>query len=725
MIPLLGQAGLISTQIIEQGLFGLGWLRPEYLFSLHFSDSFTRGVIISLSANIIFYCWYSLTSLERLSDRIQATAFTHLQKTENDPYEDIELDDLRTLLNQFLGQAYTRSLFAQFYPHNKQNKQELIDNAMKTLAGTIGIASSQMMIENLRMGKAMAMEEVVNLFSETTKALRFNQEIISASFENISSGISVVDKNLNLIAWNSQYESMFDYPESMLKMGLHVSDIMRFNGERGLLGKGSIDEQIRKRLMLMSKGNSYRVIRHHNNNTIIEIKGRPLPNGGYVTTYDDITEFISAQQELEDANTNLEERVLERTETIEKINQDLREEITRRGQIENELREAKIAADKANASKTKFLALAGHDIMQPLNAANLYASALVESDSEQIKLIEQLKMAIDNTESIIASLLEISKLDSGKLSPKREVFSLDSFLSSLISEFMLQKPTRLEIRYRPTSLAVLSDKHYLRRIVQNFISNAIKYTQEGKILIGCRRHSNKNGDSVEICVFDNGPGISEKEQTLIFEEFYRSNRQQQQKDNIPGIGLGLSVVMRFSELLEHPINCRSQLHKGSCFSVEVPIADTEEIPLKTPRIYQQNDELKGLNIVYVDDDLQNLQATSALLLNWQCDVTAINDIDQAQQYAQANAAPDVLLMDYQLGHTHINGLQLAEQLISCWQDRILIQHIVSVCIVSATRDIDLPQSVADRGFEFLRKPVKPAKLRALLTQFSRRQQVRC
>ncbi len=727
MIPLLSEAGLIGPFLVEQGLFGLSWLRPEEPLGLTFGDSFTRGVILSLGANIICYCWYSITSMENLADRIQATAFTRMQRTAYEPYQDINPSDLHALLKEFLGESVTNSLFYEYEQDEKgETKRSLVEQAQRILAGTVGVASSQTMLESLHSGKKMAVEEVVNLFGETTKALRFNQEVMSASFENISSGISVVDEDLKLIAWNYRYETMFAYPEGMLHIGLHVSDIMRFNGERGLLGDGknddNIDELIRKRLSLMSTGNAYRVVRYHSDDTIIEIKGRPLPNGGYVTTYDDITEFITAQKQLEDANTNLEKRVQERTETIAEINHNLMQEIEQRIQIEDELLKAKTIADEANASKTKFLALAGHDIMQPLNAANLYASALIEGNEFNPMLASQLKHAIQNTESIISSLLEVSKLDSGVLEPKLEVFSLDDLLSNLISETMVQRPDGLEIRYCSTSAVVLSDKHYLRRILQNFISNAVKYTQTGKVLVGCRRHYGKEQSTVEICVLDNGAGISKQECAVIFDDFYRSSRQQQQ-ENIPGIGLGLSVVKRFSDLLGHAVDCKSELHRGSCFSIIVPIADQKNITTNDVRLEQQQDSLNELNVVYVDDDPQNLLATSTLLKHWGCGVNVMNKVDIAKEFAHSSVIPDVLLMDYQLGDVNIDGLTLAQELVLIWQNRCGSQLNIAVCIVSAATDPDLPGLVTDLGYELLRKPVKPAKLRALLSQLGQRKQL--
>jgi Na+/proline symporter/signal transduction histidine kinase len=745
MMPLLYKAGLIDSYIMEFGLFEISWLRPENLLGLTFADSYTRGVILSISGNILFYWWYSLTSSENLADRIQAAAFTDSEQTTYEPHQDININDLHALLQEFLGDTATKELFAEFKNDaDKDEKTRFIEKAQRALAGTVGVASSQAIIKSLYSGKTMAVEEVVNLFGETTKALRFNKEVLFSSFENISSGISVVDESLDLIAWNSRYEKMFDYPPNMLRVGLHVSDIMRYNGERGMLGEGNIDEMIRKRLSLMSTGNKYRVVRYHSEDTIIEIKGRPLPNGGYVTTYDDITEFIQAQRQLQDVNVNLENRVQERTKTIEKINQNLVKEIERRNEVENELRLAKQIADEANASKTKFIALASHDIMQPLNAANLYASALIESGEHKSGLALQLKNAIENTESIISSLLEISKLDNKKLEPKLEAFQLDTLLSNLIREARVQQPDGLEMRYCPTSVNVISDKHYLRRIVQNFISNAVKYTQTGKVLVGCRRHyvsdasengndgkqpgrtglkdSTYTGNTVEICVYDNGPGIPEQEHLAVFDDFYRSNRKHQ-KEDIPGVGLGLSVVMRFSELLNHPVKCQSTPGEGSCFSVLVPLFDECDLP-KNNQTLTTDDQISGLKILHVDDDEQNLLATSTLLSHWECDVRSESQIADVSDYVARHSIPDILLMDYQLGDSETNGIILAEELINGWYGQMQNNNEKSlpVCIISATTDVDLPGLTSEKGFEFMSKPVKPARLRALLTQMAQRRQ---
>jgi signal transduction histidine kinase/CheY-like chemotaxis protein len=742
MIPLLSTAGVMSNYVVDHGLFGIRWLRPEYLFHLEFSDPFVRSVVLSLGANILFYWWYSVTSMESLVDRIQSAAFTSLETGSYDHYEGVNLADLKVLLTEFLGEAATDNILATY--DSKEGidaKHRLIEQSQKALASIVGVASSQSMIETLYSGKKMAVEEVVNLFGNTTRALRFNQEVLSASFENISSGISVVDTDLRLIAWNQRYEDMFEYPEGMLFIGFHVADIMRFNAERGLLSGGDVEELIRKRISFMSTGKAYRVVRFHHDDLVIEIKGQPLPNGGYVTTYDDITEFIRVQKNLEDANANLEERVQERTKTIEEVNTDLLKEINRRSDVEQELREAKLIADNANASKTKFLALASHDIMQPLNAASLYASALLDGHvdgevqpKQDANIVRQLKSAIYNTESIISTLLEVSKLDSGVIQPKYDDFNLDNMLSNIISEVTVQLPENLSIRYCKTSVSVHSDLHYLRRIVQNFVSNAIKYTTQGKVLVGCRRVRNEHGqDSVEICVVDNGMGISEHECEAIFNDFYRVPAEARGHDNqqtIPGLGLGLSVVSRFSELLNHRVRCRSELYKGSCFSVVVPLSKNVTCDGEQSLQPIEQNSLHGLMVAYVDDEEQNLLATSALLDRWDCSMVSLDTIAAAREYAgqaciNTHCIPDVLLMDYQLDKPDITGLELAQELCATWAASMGENaRPIPVCVISAASEADLPDRVMALGFQFLRKPVKPGRLRALLTQLKERRDLR-
>ncbi len=720
MLPLLADAGFIGNDLIRQGPFGQSWLRPEYLFGLEFSDGFTRGVLLSLGANIALTLFVSRLERTNLSDRIQALAFTSTDKfTQQDrtTYEDIRIQDLRELLQQFVGASVVERIFSPSYAasatsrasdSSQQADAELVTTAQQALSGVVGVASSQAMIDSLRSGQKLAVEEVVNIFEETTRALRFNQEILFASFENISSGISVVNGDLNMVAWNRRYEEMFNYPPGMLTIGTPVAELVRFNAERGLLGPGTIDDHVQRRLRHLLNGKPYRVVRNHHNGHVIEIKGNPLPDGGYVTTYDDITDYIAAQKELEQSNIHLEQRVQARTAEIQSINEDLRKEIELRKTMEGQLLKAKAEAENANATKSRFLALASHDILQPINAAQLYANALldVDDDRRDLSVVRQIRDAILSAESIISSLLEIARLDTGAMAPEISRFRLDDVLAPLVNEFRVLIKDPVELHYVPSSLVVASDRNYLRRILQNFLSNAVKYTHRGKILVGCRRQ----GQQVKICIHDTGQGISEADLNKIFSDFYRAPSQK----SISGLGLGLAVASRLAELLEHPIAVSSVLQHGSCFSINLPRAKLPQVDNR-PSPVSNGDDIAGLSLVYVDDQQVNLEATQTLLEKWDCRMHGLASADEALAYCQNHPAPDVLLMDYQLDANH-NGISLAKAMLEHWG------QTVPVCIISAAADPELKHSARGQGFDFLSKPVKPAKLRALLTQLAKRRQ---
>jgi Na+/proline symporter/signal transduction histidine kinase/CheY-like chemotaxis protein len=707
MPPLLAKAGLFELQNLENGPFGIRWLSPIYFLGAEFGDHFTRSVILSLSINCLGIWLFSKLFTSGLADRIQAAAFTSLEKFGPElesVREDIYTNDLKELLRQFAGPTITDKLFAN---SSGLANTKLIEKTQRALSGIVGVASSQSMIDSLRSGKKLAVEDVVNLFGETTRALRFNQEILFSSFENVSSGISVVNAELNIVAWNQRYEKMFNYPEGMLQVGQSVADLVRFNAGRGLLGAGAIDKLVESRLTHLQEGKPYRVVRQHHDDHVIEIKGTPLPDGGYVTTYDDITDFIATQKQLEQSNINLEQRVLQRTGEIQAINEDLRSEIELRKEMEKELLQAKAQAETANATKSRFLALASHDILQPINAAQLYLNSLLEHNQERRdqSTLVQIKDAVTSAEVIISSLLEIARLDTKAMKPDIQSFPIASLLDSLVCEYSVLLEPNVSIHYVKSNVAVRSDPSYLRRILQNFISNAVKYTESGRILIGCRRE----GQNLRICVYDTGPGIPDNEQPKIFTDFYRVASQR----SIKGLGLGLAVADRMASFLGHELRVHSVLHKGSHFSIAVPQCKIPVIA-NNPEQVNNTGDIKGLKIMYVDDGEENIGATERLLRRWDCEMIGFNTPEQALAHSQSNPAPDVLIMDYQLNHDTYDGLSLAKELNESWDKS------VPVCIVSAAAEPELKSMASALGFKFLSKPVKPAKLRAILNHFSSR-----
>ena len=707
MVPLLANAGFIDNSIVTHGLFGLEFLRPYELFGFTFSDAYTRSVVLSIGANLTGLSLVSMLDRTRLSDRIQALAFVSRKRAEQVSRTQglqVNKSDLMAMLNQFLGESGTSRLFEnEPQPEIIFASPQQVADAEQALAGVVGVASARALLTNLSSGDSLDVEDVVNIFEETTRTLQFNQDMLFASFESISSAISVVNADLQIVAWNKRYEQMFNYPQGMLRVGRPVADLVRFNAERGMLGAGEVEKLVQTRLSHLIAGKSYRVVRKQNHG-VIEIKGRPLPNGGYVTTYDDISEFINAQNELEKANANLEQRVLERTREIENINKSLLDEVEKRKQTESELIEAKSVAEIANASKTRFLALASHDILQPLNAASLYASAMLEkpnADEELKDNLHHIHSAIYSAELIITNLLEISRLDTGTLTPKISSVALNDILETLANEYRVQTSSDVEFHWQPTSLWTESDPNYLRRILQNFLSNAVKYTDKGKILLGCRRR----GEHVEICVYDTGPGISEAHQKRIFEDFYRVSN----KTSAEGAGLGLGIAMRFSELLGHKITVYSKDNRGSMFSLLVPLCDKAVNPECGARVADITTGLEKLNIFYVDDEENNIHALGTLMENWGCKYTSAISYDAAIEYTQNNPMPDAILMDYQLG-PDANGIQLANAIREHWPE-------VSICIVSAAPDEELSTLTAMYGYDFLRKPIKPGKLRAVLERY--------
>ena len=720
-IPILAEAGILSQPFSGNFLFSIRDNLSQFL-GIPPNDNITPAVFISLAANIIIYILYSLIHKEELIDKIQSAAFTQYKKGSFNAYDRVDTEDLKTLLYEFMGKNQASYLIQEL--DKSGNKKEFIEKSQKALSGIVGIASAQTILQSMMKGKSIAVEDIVNLVGDTTKALRFNQDILFSSFNGISSGISVVNDNLQLVAWNKAYEELFNYPEGSLHIGMSISEIMLMNAKRGLLDGKNPEEEIQKRTRKMSLGIPYRFIRHHNQHMTLEIIGKPLPTGGYVTTYNNISEFIQAQSALKRANENLESRVTERTQEIETINSDLREQITEKERIARELDEARKVSEQANQSKTHFLAMAGHDIMQPINAANIYIEAIQNNQEKKQDLLPKLKASIENTESIIRTLLEISKIDNISLAPKVSTFAINDVLLPLVENAKITSEPTVTINYIPCKAYVTSNKHYLHRILQNYISNALKYTKSGKILIGCRRRKQQHKKLLEIVVIDTGQGIPKNEQQLIFNDFYRAKSQS--SENTPqGLGLGLSIVSRFSELLSHPINCHSVKGKGSAFSVTVPLSymaqDNKKL-LRKPAADIRTSLTKNnynLSIAYLDDDDSNLTAMEALLTQWGCQIHTFNTAFKFLQYFDDHYHDlDLIMVDYHLGPGELLGTDIIQEVV----DRLKIINAdnINICLISAATDMNLHKIARGAGHEFLSKPIKPAKISALLESYSKK-----
>jgi signal transduction histidine kinase len=425
----------------------------------------------------------------------------------------------------------------------------------------------------------------------------------------------------------------------------------------------------------------------------MEVRANPMPDGGIVTTFTDITPSVKAAEELERANESLERRVRERTEELTRLN--------------TELGRAKGEAEQANISKTRFLAAASHDILQPLNAARLYVTSLVERQGggNDAQLVGNIDASLDAVEEIFGALLDISRLDTGAMKPEIANFRMDELLRQLEVEFTpLAQERGLKLQFVPCSLAVESDRRLLRRLLQNLISNAIKYTPRGRVLVGCRRRRRR----LRIDVYDTGLGIPSSKKRAIFQEFHRLD---QGAKVARGLGLGLSIVERIARVLDYKIGVVSTVGRGSHFSVEAPLSAA--VPVRQhQRVTREVDrvQLSGITVLCIDNDLTILDGMETLLGGWGCRVFKASDLATAiAVVAEAQISPDGLLVDYHLDDG--NGITAINEL------RRRFGANLTAILITADRSPHVREEARANRTQLLNKPVKPAALRALLTQW--------
>ena len=370
------------------------------------------------------------------------------------------------------------------------------------------------------------------------------------------------------------------------------------------------------------------------------------------------------------------------------------------------LQNAKSDAERANKAKSVFLASASHDLRQPLNAMQMYIAALQSKvkDKEILRIIEDINSVSISTARLLNALLDVSELEVGAIKPRHEIFSVNNILISIFQSFLpLAKDKELDFRIVPSSLYVESDPALLERILGNFMSNAIRYTDKGSVLIGCRR----KGSEVSIEVWDTGCGISDDQMSLIYEDFYQVENKE--RDRGKGLGLGLALAKRLSDSLDHKIDSKSSLGRGSCFSVRVDLAENKA-DTSQDEIFMNIMNLSGINILLIEDDIDVLKATKQLLESWGCNVKTARNKDEVMNLIKEDPYknPDVILADNRLPGD-ASGIDIT----------YLIQEKLQTSIpcVIMTGDVERShvQGIIDQGFPVLLKPIQPAKFRAMLS----------
>jgi Na+/proline symporter/signal transduction histidine kinase len=701
LLPTLSDIGMVGERILTEGPWGLGMFRPQHLLGLELPP-LVHGVTWSLLLNVLFYIGFSLRREPSPIERLQANTFVPSDFTPIAPSfrlwrSSVTVDELTTTVARYLGEERTQSAFESFAGAQRISLEpkddadfRLIRYAEHILASAIGGASSRLVLSLLLRKRTVSTKAALKLLDDANAAIQYNREILQTALDHVRQGIAVFDKELQLICWNRQFGEILDLPPSLIRVGIGLADILRFNGTRGDVPSAGVDEFVRMQIERYVSGNEP-FLERFAQGLVIEVRANRMPDGGIVTTYTDITASVEAAEALERSNETLERRVHERTEELTRLNAAL------------EL--AKGEADAANISKTKFLAAASHDILQPLNAARLYVTTLIERGGRDDKrLVDNIDASLEAVEEIFGALLDMSRLDTGALRPEFASFRIDELMRQIELEFApLAAAKGLNLTFMPCGLVVRSDRRLLRRLIQNLVSNAIKYTPEGRVLVGCRRR----GDHLRIDVYDTGVGIPQSRWRDIFVEFHRLD---QGAKIARGLGLGLSIVERLARVLDCTIGLESEAGRGSRFTVTVQRSNATPVELPAREdIRIDPSQLVGITALCIDNEPSVLDGMETLLRSWSCEVIKAPDLETALAViGESPLMPNGLLVDYHLDHG--NGIEAIMELRHRFGD-------LPAILITADRSPTVREQARTQGIQLLHKPIKPAALRALLAQW--------
>jgi signal transduction histidine kinase len=507
----------------------------------------------------------------------------------------------------------------------------------------------------------------------------------------IPEGIAVFDFDLHLTLGNQRFGELLDLPARLRADGTSLYDIALHLARRGDLGPGDALRLAAERVEILASAAGSVAQHIGQQKQILEIHAARLPDDGLVISVSDVSKRVAAEAALEASNQSLEGRVAERTAALLRVN--------------SELESARKKADTANRDKTRFLAAASHDLLQPLNAARLYTATLLErtAGGESEALAHSIEASLNAVEEIMSALLDMSRIDSGALKPQPGPFAVSELIHKVAVEFVpMARERQIDLRLVDCSLVANADRALVGRIVQNLVSNAIKYTRPGgQVLVGCRRR----GGRVRLDVIDSGIGFNRDQHALLFAEF---SRLEQGARMAQGLGLGLSIVERLVAAMGLTMELQSVEGKGSRFSLMLPRGTlmTSVEPEGERKVATAS--LAGLRILCVDNERVILDAMEGLLRGWGVDVRSarsLKDIDK--DGILRGWMPDLVLMDYHLDQT--SGLDAVE-----WLRHNVGGHLPAA-LVTADRTAAVRALAEERGITVVTKPVKPAALRAAIS----------
>ncbi|MGF1785788.1 PAS-domain containing protein [Photobacterium swingsii] len=698
VITMMTQTGMLAGSAETNVLLWL--LTPPSIPVMEALTTVDWGMLLSLLVNVSLYVVVSIFTRSSLTERLQAATFVGAPLPET---EDVSLyqsrvtvGELEMLAARFVGRKRARKAFRQFTEQHRgslapeqQASAALIRHTERVLAGVFGASSARLVLTSALKGRNMQLEEVATIVDEASELFDFSRGLLQGAIEHINQGIAVVDKQLRLVAWNQRYLELFTFPAGLIQVGRPIADVIRYNAQQGLCGAGDPEQHVAKRVEHLQRGTAHTSSRIRSDGQVIEVQGNPMPGGGFVMSFSDITAFRQAELALKEANENLEARVQQRTQELELLNR--------------KLVAATQQAEQQSHSKGRFLAAVSHDLMQPLNAARLFSSSLSEvtKDQESRQLAHHIESALGAAEDLIGDLLDVSRLEAGKLQVHVHAFPLSDVFNTLKAEFgALAKQQGIHFTVISTQVVIQSDPKLLRRALQNFLTNAFRYNPKGKVTLGGRRI---NGH-FRIEVWDDGPGIPEEKQVNIFDEFTRLDRG----DVEHGLGLGLAIARGIGRVLDHPLSLRSWVGKGTVFALTTQRGQLIPEAVKPQSVAIQKPALDGIKVLCVDNEPEILLGMETLLARWGCDVRLAENLTDAMQHLTEGWQPAFVLSDYHLAKEQ-TGLQVLQQ---C---RLRLGPTFKGAIISADRTTETQKMIKGHGFSFISKPVKPLKLRAVLS----------
>ncbi len=661
-------APLKGTLIDPHALLGIGGL-----------STITHGTLWSLAANMAFHSLFAARKLPRQGLNLSGGQKLSVQKVTT-------IRELLDLTASFVGKDQAMNIVSKS-SNDAQTLAQPIDrltarNAERLIASVIGAPSARAIMASAMSGASITIGDIALMLDHSGQSLQFSKDLLASTLEHIDPGVSVVDRHLNLVAWNSRYLDLFNYPPGLVRVGAPVSELIRYNALRGECGPGEVENHVERRLNHMRRRNRHSFERVREDGRVFKTVGGPMPGGGYVMCFTDITNEARTRIALEKARNELEIRVGQRTAELSRANR---------------------ALAQATADKTRFLAAASHDLLQPLHAAKLFVAALDRQiDEKQKTLLQRIDQSIEAGEKLLRRLLDISKLDAGGVVPVPRELNLREKIYEVFAIFQpIAAEKNLKLRFAGQNALVNCDPTLLRSIVQNLLSNALRYTKKGGILVGIRNR----GPDVLIEVYDTGVGIPLEKQKQIFQEFERLGNSDE-----AGIGLGLSIVERTARLIDAHIDLKSIEGRGSRFSVRLKkiraIRNQIETAPKPEEKRLLNTEVaeKAVHIkkaLIVDDDPIVSEAMNTLVSQSGYKVTSLRNYRAA---VDIDELYDAYLLDYDLADEK-TGLDLAKSIISRHKS-------AKIAIITAHKREDL---IVPEGFDLPKIMHKPTDIDELTT----------